>query len=47
MPSRRFKRKVQQEDIIGSEAALVLPEARREEARERSIGSQAQSEEGA
>ena len=45
---RRFKRKVQTEDIIKEvKRSLVLPEARREEACEGSVGTQAESQEGA
>jgi small subunit ribosomal protein S21 len=41
---RRFKRKVQQEDIIkGGQASLLLHEAGREEAREESLSAKASS----
>jgi hypothetical protein len=38
---RRFKRKVQTEDIIGSEAPLLLPEAGREAPSQASLGAKA------
>src|SRR5437773_11705766 len=43
---RRFKRKVQQEDIIKEVKRLLLPEAGREKARKGSFGAQTQSQEG-
>ena len=42
---RRFKRKVQTEDIIGSEAPLLLPEAGREAPGEASLGPKARQKE--